>query len=63
MGEEDHGLKRLVFLGIAIAVVIFPARVFESGEGNWLTYLAGAAFGGGAVFGFFRPDLVHFDGN
>ena len=62
MGEEDHSFKRLIFLGIAIGVVIFLAFVFESGEDNPLIYLFGAIFGGAAVFGFFRPDLVHFDG-
>ncbi len=63
MGKEDQGLKRLVFLGIAVGAVIFLAHLFESGEDNPLIYLIGAVFGGGALFGFFRPDLVDFDGN
>ena len=63
MGKEDHGLKRLVFLGIAVGVVIVLARLFESGEDNPLIYLLGVVFVAAAVFGFFRPDLVDFDGN
>lgn len=63
MGNEDHGLKRLVFLAIAIGAVIFLAHTFETGEDNPLVYLIGALFGGAALFGFFRPDLVDFDGN
>ena len=63
MEKEGHGLKRLVLLGIALGVVIFLGHIFEAGEDNPLLYLLGAFFGVAAIFGFFRPDLVNFDGN
>ena len=63
MEEEDHSLKRLVLLGIPLCAVIFLAHTFKTGEDNPLVYLIGALFGGAALFGFFRPDLVDFDGN
>ena len=63
MRHQDHSLKRLMFLGIALGAVIFLAHMFEAGEDNPLLYLIGAVFGVAAILGFFRPDLVDFDGN
>jgi hypothetical protein len=54
-------MKRLGFLAIAIGAVVFLAFVFTTGKGNLFFYLAGGVVGGGAVFGFFRPDLVDLD--
>ena len=63
MEEEDHSLKRLVLLGIPLGAVIFLAHIFEASEDNPLLYLLGVVFGAAAILGFFRPDLVDFDGN
>ena len=62
MGEKCYFIKRPGFLGIAIFALVLLGFAFATGTGNGLSYPIGAFVGGGAVFGFLRPELGRRDG-